>query len=130
MKITDDNLPVLQNLEFSVVQIWRANPVMSDYSALRAYETAFQMYRAELRGHVPKPSALTGLDELMFQALKAMCEFQLGRGPSPIDNRANIHPISLELLMDCLRELGRSTERHTKAHGRQGYLTFIDEFVP
>ncbi len=44
MKWTDDNLDILQNLEFSVVEVWRANREMSDYSALRAYESAFQLY--------------------------------------------------------------------------------------
>ena len=44
-KITDDKLDILQNLEFSVVEIWRAHPEMSDYAALRAYEAAFQTYR-------------------------------------------------------------------------------------
>ena len=84
MKCTDDNLDILQNLEFSVVEIWRANREMSDYSALRAYESAFQLYRAELRGHQPKAPGLTGLDAAAFAAVKAVCEFRLGRGNNPV----------------------------------------------
>ena len=49
MKITDDKLVILQNLEFSVVTVWRNYSDMSDYAALRAYEAAFQIYRAEWR---------------------------------------------------------------------------------
>ena len=130
MKWTEDKLDILQNLEFSVANVWRAHPEMLDYSALRAYEAAFQVYRAELRGHPPKPSGLTGLDETTFTAVKAMCEFRLGRGKDPDGGSAVIPPIPLELLVDCLRELAKSTERHTKAEGRQGYLTFIDKFLP
>jgi hypothetical protein len=130
MKITDDKLDILQNLEFSVAEIWRAHPEMSDYAALRAYEGAFQIYRAESRGHAPKPPALSGLDAEAFEAVKAMCEFRLGRKPCPISGQKEVPPISVELLMDCLRELGRSVERHTKSDGRQGYLTFIEKFVP
>lgn len=109
-----------------------ANREMSDYAALRAYETAFQFYRAELRGHVPKPHNLTGLDARAFEAVKAICEFRLGRGNAPIPGpvRAEMTPVPLEKLVDCLRELGRSVERHTKVSGRQGYLTFIDQFLP
>ena len=84
MKITDDKLDILQNLESSVVGIWRAHPEMSDYTALRAYEAAFQTYRAELRGHAPKPSGLSGLDAAAFEAVKAMCEFRLAREPCPV----------------------------------------------
>jgi hypothetical protein len=129
MKITDDKLDILQNLEFSVVEVWRAHPEMSDYTALRAYEAAFQIYRAELRGHTPRPPVLTGLDAEAFEAVKAMCGFRLGRKPCPGAGPELIPPISLELLVDCLRELGRSVERHTKMEGRQGYLTFIDQYV-
>ena len=57
MKWQEENLDVLQNLEFAIVEVWRANPEMTDYSALRAYEAARQYYRAELRGQPPKPPA-------------------------------------------------------------------------
>jgi hypothetical protein len=130
MKLTDDKLDILQNLEFSVAEVWRANPTMSDYAALSAYETAFQTYRAEMRGHVPKPHTLSGLDAAAFEAVRSMCEFRLGRGPLPEIGPERIDPIPLELLLDCLRELARSVERHTKSDGRQGYLTFIDQFLP
>lgn len=128
--MTDDNLDILQNLEFSVVEIWRAHPEMSDYAALCAYEAAFQIYRAELRGHAPKPPGLTGLDAEAFEAVKAMCEFRLGRKPCSVPGLEDMPPVSLQVLVDCLRELGRSVERHTRADGRQGYLTFIDQFLP
>jgi hypothetical protein len=130
MKWTDDKLDVLQNLEFSEVEVWRAHPEMSDYSALRAYEAAFQAYRAELRGHVPKTASLSGLDAVAFEALQGMCEFRLARKPCPTPGPENIPPIPLQLLVDCLRELGKSVERQTKAGGRQGYLNFIDQFLP
>ncbi|MGD0816276.1 MAG: hypothetical protein ABSA83_22005 [Verrucomicrobiota bacterium] len=130
MEWADDKIGVLQNLEFSVVEIWRAHPEMSDYTALRVYEAAFQTYRAELRGHTPKPPGLSGLDAAAFEAVNAMCEFRLARGPNPVPGTENMPPIPLQLLVDCLRELVKSVERHTKMDGRQGYLTFIDEFLP
>jgi hypothetical protein len=130
MKLTDEKFDILQNLERSVVEIWRAHPEISDYTALRAYEAAFQTYRAELRGHTPKPPGLSGLDAAVFEAVKATCEFRLARKPCPVPGPESVPPISLQLLVDCLRELGRSVERHTKSDGRQGYLTFIDRFLP
>jgi hypothetical protein len=129
MKLTDENLDVLQNLEFSVVEIWRAHPEMSDYAALNAYEAAFQFYRAEMRGHMPKPHTLTGLEATVFEAVKAMCEFRLGRGGLPVAGPEKIPPVPLEKIVDCLRELSKSVARHTKQGGRQGYLNFIDRFL-
>jgi hypothetical protein len=130
MHWADDKLNILENLEFSVAEVWRGNPKMSDYNALRAYEAAFQFYRAESRGHVPKTPTLSGLDEETFAALKTVCEYELGRAERPAKAPKSVPPISLDLLAECLRELAKSTERHTKEGGRQGYLTFIDRFLP
>ena len=129
MKWADDELDVLQNLEFSVVEIWRAHREMSDYAALHAYEAAFQFYRAELRGHPPKPHALSGLEAEVFEAVKAMCEFRLGRASGAVEGPEKIAPVPLERIVDCLRELSKSVARHTKQSGRQGYLNFIDRFL-
>jgi hypothetical protein len=39
MNWTSDKLDILQNLEFSIVAVWRAHPEMTDYAAGRAYPT-------------------------------------------------------------------------------------------
>jgi hypothetical protein len=123
-------LSVLQNLEFSVAQVWRAHPEMTDYAALRAYEAAFKVYREQARGHVAKPPTLTGLDATTFEAVTAMCEFRLGRRAGPTEDMPVVAPVSLEKMVGYLRELAKSVERHTWMSGRQGYLTFIDQYVP
>lgn len=130
MKWAEAKLDVLQNLEFSGVQIWRANRAMSGYAAHHAYETAFQFYRAEMRGHAQKPHLLTGPEADAFDAVKAICEFQLGRSSGPLLWPETVPPVPLEKIVDCLRELSKSVARHTKVGGRQGYLNFIDRFLP
>ena len=130
MKWTDDWLDILQNLGFSVVEVWRRNREMSDYSALRAYEAAFLFYRAETRGQTPNPPELNGLDADVFHAVRGICEFRLGRGECPIEGREKVPAVPLEQIVDCLRELSKSVQRHTRIGGRQGYLTFIDGFLP
>ncbi|MCW5551239.1 MAG: hypothetical protein KIS67_03630 [Verrucomicrobiae bacterium] len=133
MKWQEENLDVLQNLEFAIVEVWRAHSEMTDYSALRAYEAARQHYRAEMRGKPAPPSGLSGLDSLAFEELKKMCEFRLGRDPGPpaAENEADagFSPIPLDELLACLQELAKSVERHTRSGGRQGYLQFIDGFL-
>jgi len=130
MKFAEENLDILQNLEFAVVEVWRAHPEMTDYTAQRAYEEARKFYRAEQRGNPPQPPALTGLDATAFEAVKAMCEFRLGRsvGP-PSEPEIPVSPIPVAKLIACLQELAKSVERHTRSGGRQGYLKFIDAFL-
>jgi hypothetical protein len=127
----EENLDILQNLESAVVNIWRRHREMSDYTAARAYEAVFELYRAEARGHQPKPCSLTGLDLEVFDALKIICEYRLGRGKiSGDDSSEPVPPVPVDTLLDCLRKLRKSVERHTKQGGRQSYLTFIDGFLP
>jgi hypothetical protein len=58
-----------------------------------------------------------------------MCELRLGR-PTPLETDGGpIPPIPVSELVDCLRQLRKSVERHTNAGGRQGYLTFVSQFV-
>jgi hypothetical protein len=129
MNPTDDELSILQNFEFAMVQFWHEHPEMMDYTALRAYEAAFEKYRAELRGRVAKPSALGKLDAAAFAEVVDVCEFRLNRVVHPKLGAGTSPPVSLEMLVGCLREMTKSVERHTKSDGRLGYLTFIKAFV-
>ncbi len=124
------NLDVLQNLEFAVIQVWRKHRDISDHVAGRAYEAAFERYRAEARGHPPKPRTLTGLDREVFDAVVAVCEWRLGRQPPSGTTDESLPPLPVTELVDCLRELRKSVERHTKHGGRQGYLTYVESFLP
>ena len=123
------NIDVLQNLESVVVTVWRKHREMSDHVAARAYEAAFERYHAEARGHAPKPCALTGLDREVFDAVVAIGEWRLGRSPSMQPDGEPIPPLPVAELVDCLRELRKSVERHTRIEGRQGYLNFVDRYV-
>jgi hypothetical protein len=132
MKFAEENLDVLQNLEFAIVEVWRAHPEMTDYHAQRAYEAARQFYRAEQRGKPAPPPALTGLEAIAFAELQKMCEFRLGRDPGPPATASEdvpVPPLPVEKLVACLQELAKSVERHTRSGGRQGYLQFVDKFI-
>ena len=105
---------------------------MNDYNAGRAYEAAYQLYRARSRGHEPKSPALNGLDLDTFNAVHEVCEKLLATGVEPVKGlpEGNTNPLHLEKLVEYLRELIRSVERHTKAGGRHGYLEFVRIFIP
>ena len=124
------NLDVLQNLEFAVVEVFRKHREMSDHVAARAYEAAFERYRTEARGHQPKPCVLTGLDREVLNAVVTMCELRLGRATIPGAPNDAFPMLPVVELVDCLRELRKSVERHTQREGRQGYLTFVERYVP
>ncbi len=104
---------------------------MSDYAAGRAYEAAHQTYRSRLRNHDPKPPNLAGIDAETFGVVRDVCEKLLATGAEPMKGlpEGNTNPIVIEKLVEYLRELQRSVERHTKLGGRQGYLQFVHDHL-
>lgn len=125
-------LPALRELESTVLRVWSNHDAMNDYTAGRAYEAAYQHYRARSRSREPKPPALTGLDLDTFNAVSEVCEKLLTSRATPLKGKpnGNTNPVTLEKLVEYLRELIRSVECHTKLSGHHGYLTFVRSFIP
>jgi hypothetical protein len=131
MNVKDEDLPALQELESAVIAVWIRRPEMSDYAAGRAYEAAHQMYRSRLRNREPKPPNLTGVDAETFGVVLDVCEKIHVTGAEPMNGlpEGNTKPVAPEKLVEYLRELQRSVERHTAAGGRQGYLQFVRDHL-
>lgn|GEM_PF-770079 len=125
----DDYLDVLQCLETAVITVWRSHPEMTDHAVARAYEAAFEFYRAQARNQVPKTVTLQGIDSTIFQALSLACETRIGKTQTVPEQDKRVQIVTVEILVDCLRELKKSVERHTKSGGRQGYLSFVSRFI-
>ena len=131
MNWNEEDLAALQELETAIARVFRKHPDMTDYAAGRAYEGAFQIYRALNRGHQPRPSTLTGLDAEVFDVVRITCEQMHAKGAIFLKSNTGgrTSPVPLPKMVEYLRQLQRSVERHTAMDGRQGYLTFIEKFV-
>lgn len=127
-------MDVLQNLEFGIVQVARQHPEMTDWEALTAVEALMQVYRAEAAGREARRPELAPLAEETYHTVEGMCEWRLGRGSFVNDEGAPVEipvdPITAEEMYTCLKRIRRSIRKWTKRGGRQGYLTYIDQFFP
>ena len=132
MNWKDEDLPPLRELESTVLRLWMTHRELNNYNVGRAYEAAYQLYRARVRGREPKPPSLDGVDLAAFHAVRDCCEKLLASGAEPIKGLAagNTQPVPAEKLVEYLRELARSVERHTRLSGRYGYLEVIRKYVP
>lgn len=128
MSRTSEHLETLKHFETAVIRYWRRHRDMTDHVVDRTYAAAYERYRAEARARTPKPITLTGLDKDLCDAVLSVCEQELGRLPKTEGKPTPA--ITVDQLLDCLRELRRSLERRTKEGGRQGYLTFVEAFIP
>ena len=79
----------------------------------------------------PPKINLTELSEPIYQAVKEMCEMRLGRNTvlTKNDEKLELEPITLEVIIACLRRIEKSVEKWSKRFGKRGYLTFVKEYV-
>ena len=125
----DDSLDVLQNIEFGIMQVYRADTNLIDVDALDAVEALIRHYVAEENGRQPPDPRLTGKPLRVFASVKEMCEWRLGRQTIAEQGRDELTtPITVSELVRCLRKIQKSIRRWTQ-FGRKGYLEFVSQYV-
>jgi len=126
------HMDVLQNIEFSVTQIFRKHPELTDFEVDLAYQTIYQNYRGEANNREGKiPS--NPLSAEVYHAVRAVCEWRLGRDDVADKKGRKVelpeNNIEVEAITDCLKVLRKSLRLWTKQGGKQGYLNYINQFL-
>jgi lysyl-tRNA synthetase class II len=133
LKFEEEYLDVLQNIEFSIVKVYRQHPEMADWDALDAIEALIRSYTAEARGRSRPKIRFSDLSKLVFETVETMCEWRLGRerllaeDDKPSD--VTMEPKTMDEIIACLKRVRKSIRRWNKESGRQGYLNFVSEFI-
>jgi len=128
-KIEDRHPDVLHNLEFAIVDVYRAEPALLDLDAQDAVDALVRHYRAEQEGRQPPSNRLDDRAERVFQALTEICEWRLGRGRlSGLDEIPGAS-IPVAELVECLRRIQKSIRLWNREAGRRGYLGFVSQYV-
>jgi hypothetical protein len=129
----EEYLDVLQNIEFAIVSVYRSEQRLSDYDVSKILNILISGYQAELsKRDVSKPN-LSPLQERLYQSVKHMCEWRLGR--EAIDKEEKHlqmkipKSISVEEIIVCLKRIRKSVETWNKQGGQKGYLIYIDQFL-
>ena len=65
----EENLDVLQNIEFAIVQVHRADPSLLDIDAKDAIDALVRHYHAEEEGRAPSGVRLSERAQLVFQSV-------------------------------------------------------------
>ncbi|MCZ7557361.1 MAG: hypothetical protein M5R41_13250 [Bacteroidia bacterium] len=125
MTIENEHMDVLQNLEAAIVMLYRQNADLLDYDVDEAFDVLIHEYRLEQGGRPPKQHKMSPKAALVYNVLRPVCEWRLGRSADTI-----ALVLSIDTLLLCLKRLKLSLERWNGEGGRQGYLRFINRFVP
>jgi hypothetical protein len=124
-KVEEEYEDVLQNMEVAIVGVHRDHPELLDYDVDGALEALVVLYTAEQRGRTVREPVLHAPRRDVFDAVRAVCEWRLGRDPSNPDPGA----IGVDVIVACLKRLRTSVQRWTREGGRKGYLMFIRQYV-
>jgi hypothetical protein len=131
MKVEDEHLDVLQNLEWAIVNEFRRDPSILDLDVRDAANALVRRYEAELESRGAAGAPLSDRARRIFEGVRPMCEWRLGRAPAPDGSPSGLDSkVSLAELVLCLKRIRKSIDFWTKEGGRQGYLNFVSEYLP
>ncbi len=133
LPIEEEYEDLLFNIESMVVSAYKKNPQLTDYDVLKAYEAVQKNYVAEKRSAaLPPPPA--GASNDVYLRVRNICEWYLGRqkledeGGKSQDDLAP-EPVSIDVILACMKRVQKSANYWNKEGGRQGYLRFVSQFV-
>jgi len=130
MGLEEKNLDILQNIEFAIVSVYEDHPTLLDYRVMGALDALIGAYRAESRGHTHKPISLEDQEKEIFDRVKSVCEWRMGRTEKPEGmDVPPVQPTSLDEIQSCLKKVRKSVDRWNSRGGPQGYLRFVSEYV-
>jgi hypothetical protein len=129
-KFGQKNLDVLQNIEFGIIEVYRADRSLLDIDAKDAIDALVRHYRCEEEHRTPPTMKLGDRAQRVFQSVQRLCEWRLGRSLFPGEDSAPGPGIAVSELVECLREIQKSIPRWSRQGGRQGYLDFVGHYVP
>lgn len=133
MNIEEEYLDVLQNIEFAIVSVYQQHPELVDFEVEQALNGLIRTYQSEQLQRTPTPPALKPLEQAVYERVRSMCEWRLGRaelgsaGASPVISTPTA--LSLDEVIACLKRIRKSVQKWNRRGGRQGYLHFVSEFV-
>jgi len=133
-----DNLPVeeehndiLMSIESAIVAIYRSHPELADYQVDSALEALIKTYHGEATGKKPA-SPSSPLSAAIYVSVYSTCNFRLGREALYRDEQPivlDIEPVSVDVILLCLKRIRKSVRLWTKEGGRQGYLNYVSQFI-
>jgi hypothetical protein len=128
-KFGEKNLDVLQNIEFAIIEVYRADRSLLDIDAKDAVDALVRHYHAEEEQRRPPALNLGDRAKRVFANVQEMCEWRLGKAPLSGEIATPAAAIPVSELVRGLREIQKSIPRWSRQGGRQGYLDFVCQYV-
>lgn len=132
MTVEEELQDVLQNIEFSIIQVYRGDPDLIDAEVLTAIEALIRLYGAEAQGKSLSMRPVRGTAKQVMESVQSMCEWRLGRSAIEDEEGSSLElpdPKTVDEIVACLKRIQSSIKLWTQKGGRQGYLNFVQKFI-
>lgn len=133
MEFEEEYQDVLQNIEFAIVNTYHQQPDLVDYDVETVLSALIRTYQAEQSGREVSLRPLNELRQELHDAVKLMCDWRLGRAELTREDQPADLPeprtVTLDEIIACLKRIRKSVQKWTRQGGRQGYLTFVEQFI-
>ena len=133
MRIEEEFADVLQNIESTIVTVFDDYPDLVDRDVLTAIDRLMAAYKREKRNREGAAQAPSGRARAVYEQCRRICEWRLGRQLLNEGESSSEEPqpgeLSVSQLLRCLKRLRNSIRLWHKQGGRQGYLTYVRQFL-
>ena len=133
MRIEEEFADVLQNIESAIVTVFDDYPDLVDRDVLTAIDRLMGAYEREKRKREGAAQAPSGRARAVYEQCRRICEWRLGRQLLNEGESTSEEPqpgeLSVPQLLRCLKRLRSSIRLWHKQGGRQGYLTYVRQYL-
>ncbi len=133
MDVEEEYWDVLQNIEKAIISVYKVRQDLLDMEVEEALDGLIRTYSWEGEQRGTAPLQLTGRTREVFDTVRKVCEFQLGRRLLELSEQKELmlerKSLNAGELLLCLRQVRRSIHVWTSVGGRQGYLEYVRKFL-
>jgi hypothetical protein len=129
VNVEEEYMDVLQNMELAITTEYRRDPSLLDIYVLDAMNALIRQYDLEEQNRTPPKTRLNERSQRLFDGVRQMCEWRLGRSEAPVPGVEVGDPLNTKVILACLKRMRSSIDFWTKREGRQGYLKFVADYV-
>lgn len=129
MRLEERYSDVLQNIESVIVGIFKNNPKLTDRQVITAMDSLISNYEREKRNRPLTAPELSGQAGVVFEGCFQVCEWRLGRESLEYSGSNVVETLSASEIYACLKRLRKSMRLWHKRDGKQGYLTYVSQFI-
>jgi len=132
MKVDEQYLDVLQNIESGIISVFRTDSTLLDLDVQEALDGLIRFYSWENEHRGTPRLRLSTRALQVYDSIHQICDWRLGRQSLDQNNYqpndSEPEAITLPEILACLKHIRQSVRYWNKENGRQGYLSYVLQF--